>query len=187
MGFLFASGECAVEIYKFICENGISALFREESKSDKGESNLLQKDTPWMDFAMKEYNKGVAETKGKTDNNPRIIEYLKNAGLSGDYLKDETAWCAAFVNWCLDQSGINGAGAKGAEWKIWGQELTGPTFGAIAIFNTNHIGFVVGMNGDKLIIFHGNWTVAISLSDYISPNQICGYRYPNGYLPKKFP
>jgi len=40
---------------------------------------------------------GVREKIGKEDN-PRIIEYFNLMKLDGRALKDETAWCSAFMN-----------------------------------------------------------------------------------------
>jgi uncharacterized protein (TIGR02594 family) len=141
--------------------------------------------TPWIDAAYTEYNKGIAEIPGAA-HNPRIIEYLKSAGLSGDYLKDETGWCASFVHFCLKQADITGAGARPHAYDTWGQSLDGPAYGALAVFKTSHIGFVVGQNGDNLIILHGNWSNKISLSDYIKPSEIQYYRYPTGYMYKPY-
>jgi uncharacterized protein (TIGR02594 family) len=142
---------------------------------------------PWMDHAYKEFYKGVAEVKGDS-HNPRIIEYLKSAGISGSLLKDETPWCASFAHWSMARAGIQGAGAKGTKWSTWGQALEGPVYGSIAVFNTGHVGLVAGKKGDNLIILHGNWSNKISLSNYIKPTEISLYRYPTGYTPsKKFP
>ncbi len=136
--------------------------------------------TPWIDAAYSEYNKNIAEMRGDA-HNPRIIEYLKSAGLSGSYLKDETGWCASFVHWCLKQNDITGAGAQPRAYDTWGQSLDGPAYGALAVFKSSHIGFVVGQQGSNLIILHGNWSNRISLSDYIKSSEIKYYRYPSGY------
>ena len=141
--------------------------------------------TPWIDGANKEYDNGVAEMP-EDAHNPRIIEYLESTGLSGDYLKDETGWCAAFVHWCLKQADIKGAGARPHDYDSWGQSLDGPAFGALAIFKTSHIGFVIGQFGVNLIILHGNWSNRISLSNYIKPGEIQYYRYPAGYMYKLY-
>jgi uncharacterized protein (TIGR02594 family) len=37
---------------------------------------------------------------------------------------DQTAWCSAFVNWCLDRSGIKGTGNAGSQsFGAWGREI----------------------------------------------------------------
>jgi hypothetical protein len=56
---------------------------------------------PWLEFAFREY--GVRETRGRRTT-PNIARYLASVGLSG--YGDETAWCSAFVNWCMEQDGI---------------------------------------------------------------------------------
>lgn len=43
---------------------------------------------------------GVREKTGKNDG-PEVESYLKAVGLGKGY-----AWCAAFVKWCFDQTGI---------------------------------------------------------------------------------
>jgi uncharacterized protein (TIGR02594 family) len=137
--------------------------------------------TPWMDFAIVELDKKIEEW-GELGDNPRIIEYLKAAGLSGGYLKDETGWCASFVHWCLKQAKIDGAGARCSNWKSWGQALDEPMYGAIAVFTGSHVGFVLGMNGDNLVILHGNWSGKLTKTE-VDPSSISGYRYPSDYLP----
>ena len=48
---------------------------------------------------------GVRELTGKNDG-VRVEEYLASCGLGKGY-----AWCAAFVNWCFVQAGIQGSGS----------------------------------------------------------------------------
>lgn len=151
-----------------------------------GENLLTFFRSPWIDYAFSEYLKEVYEIKGEDIHNQRIIEYLKSAGIVGDDLKDETAWCASFVHWCLKQVGIVGAGPGGKDWKTWGKPIDSPAYGAIAIFNSSHVGFVVGQNGNRLIILHGNWSNQLHLSTYIKPTEIQMYRYPINYYPLTF-
>jgi len=139
-------------------------------------------DTPWMDYAVAEYNKVVYILE--EGDNERIIEYLKSAGLSGKWLVDETAWCASFIHWCLTEAGIPGAGAKAFDWKSWGRAIDAPAYGAIAIFTWSHVGFVYGMNGNNLIILHGNWSGELRITE-VSISSISCYRYPDFYLPSE--
>lgn len=53
---------------------------------------------------------GVAEIPGPKAN-ARIAEYLGRVGAGSS---DETPWCAAFVNWVLEQAGIAGTGKPNA-------------------------------------------------------------------------
>ena len=62
---------------------------------------------------------GVAEIKGESENNKRILNYWKYTDLVVD--TDEIAWCASFVNRCLALSGMNYTGAPNARSYLkWG-------------------------------------------------------------------
>jgi uncharacterized protein (TIGR02594 family) len=63
-----------------------------------------------LDIALKEY--GIWEWPG-AENNPRVLNYFKEIG-QGWVKDDETAWCAAFVNWCLVKSGKPQTGSLAA-------------------------------------------------------------------------
>ncbi len=137
--------------------------------------------TPWMDTALGEYNLGVKEEPLGSNSGPRVDEYLKYAGISSP-----NKWCAAFVNWCLGQNNIKGAGAIGIDYLNWGTKLEVPKYGAIVIFNNYHVGFYMGENADgTLKILHGNWSNRVTISsgiyDPIKPDQILEYRFPLNY------
>lgn len=135
--------------------------------------------TPWMTTALGEFKAGVREVPLGSNSGPKVDVYLKYAKVS-----TPNAWCAAFVNWCLAQNGIKGAGASPASYLKWGTKLKEPVYGALAIFKTSHIGFYMGKNADgTLKILHGNWSNKVSISsgiyDPIYPSQIQEYRFPN--------
>ena len=51
---------------------------------------------------------GIAEYPGTKDN-PEVLKYFDAMGEDGEKLKDETAWCSAFMNWvaleaCVENS-----------------------------------------------------------------------------------
>jgi uncharacterized protein (TIGR02594 family) len=48
---------------------------------------------------------GTTEAPGTADN-PRIVEYLLQAGAPANMQKDVVAWCAAFQCWALEQIGL---------------------------------------------------------------------------------
>ncbi len=103
---------------------------------------------------------GVSEC-GKGCNNDRISEY--HASTEGGAATEETPWCSSFVNWCLEQAGIDGTDSKGSQsWLTWkgGCKLDKPAVGAIAVFkNRNndggHVAFVAGQNPKGQIIYLG--------------------------------
>ncbi len=91
----------------------------------------MQDTTPWLTIAQKEI--GVKETPG-TAATPRIMEYL--AATTGPaYAGDETAWCAAFVSWCLEQAKIRSLRTKSSRaYEKYGEPLKEPVVGCIVIF-----------------------------------------------------
>jgi uncharacterized protein (TIGR02594 family) len=85
---------------------------------------------PWMKFALGEY--GICEVDGP-GRNSNIVAYLATVGL-GD-ANDETHWCSALVNWCMQQAGISGSShCKARSWLTWSSMCLGtPRYGCVTI------------------------------------------------------
>src|SRR4030042_4703482 len=77
---------------------------------------------PWMALAFSKM--GEEEVPGPAAN-PFVLECLSSTTLDGpDTETDETPWCSAFVNWCLEQTGIQGTDSAWARsWLNWGKEV----------------------------------------------------------------
>src|SRR4051794_27259531 len=73
-----------------------------DSDSPNSEEPMVE-EYEWIKVARREL--GQREVPGLGDN-PRIVVYLKAANVGPANLHDETPWCASFVCWCLEQSGI---------------------------------------------------------------------------------
>lgn len=58
---------------------------------------------------------GIKEISGKEDN-PEVLKYFDDIGFDGDKLKDETAWCSAFANWCALKAGYEMSGKLNARF-----------------------------------------------------------------------
>ncbi len=135
-----------------------------------GQSNS----SPWLDVAIQEMETGVMEIEGDVDN-PRIVEYHQST--SGHASDDETPWCSAFANWCMQQVGITGSGsAASISWRTWGQKV-GPIPGSIVCFN-GHVGFLHSIRADgKLMILGGNQSNQVKITPY-DKNKALTYRWP---------
>ncbi len=152
--------------------------------------NALNGDFPWMAIADKEY--GVIEFPGD-EHNPRILEYfgtVKNIG-SRWKVQDETPWCSAFVNWCVEEAGYVGTkSALSASWLSWGKEINNPVKGCIAVFSREgggHVGFyidetvagketfirILGGNQD-----HGETDIGAVNLKFYPKSKLLGYRVP---------
>ena len=139
----------------------------------------------WLAIARAE--KGVKEHPGDADN-PRIIEYLAtcDTSLIGQ-VKDEVAWCSAFVNWSLRQCGIEGTNSLAARsWLGWGDEVA-PQAGAIGVMRRGtsawqgHVGFVTGIHGGYVQLLGGNQSNEVNEKLYPLAEFI-GFRLPRRSL-----
>jgi uncharacterized protein (TIGR02594 family) len=138
---------------------------------------------PWLDIARGEL--GQKEKKGEKVNNDRIIEYHGSTRLKAK--TDETPWCSAFVNWVMEKAGYKGTdSAKALSWQTYGTKTDGPVVGAIAVIDhgggKGHVGFVVGKDGDKVVLLGGNQKDSVRYSTYPA-DKISEYRLPPGYEP----
>ena len=140
--------------------------------------------TPWIDMAVEEMKKGFNET----GNNPEILKYFNHTQLKNTPASesDQTPWCATFVNYCLESSGIDGTKwATAYSFKGYGETYSklNPKYGSIAIMNYSHVGFVIGQtpNG-RIILLGGNQNNAINLSPN-SIHYVIHFVYPSNYNP----
>jgi uncharacterized protein (TIGR02594 family) len=149
---------------------------------------------PWFTIANAE--KGVIANSRPGEHNTRILEYHKTTTLKAT--TDEVPWCAAFVNWCLDQAHKTGCGsARAIDWLDWGQELKQPRTGAITIIHDkrkdtgynaatgstsgNHVSFFVSQSKSHITLFGGNQHRQVKQSLYPLENYaVLGYRWPIG-------
>ena len=129
---------------------------------------------------------GELQTTELTDprENHRILTYLRTCESLGDDYKnsDETPWCAAFMNWCIEKAGYAGTNSAWAlSWKNWGQEAS-KRRGRIAVFERyvvddgtthtyGHVGFYLGMIDGKISLLGGNQSNSVSIGLYPVNNQ----------------
>jgi uncharacterized protein (TIGR02594 family) len=146
-------------------------------------------DAHWFDIAMQEEATGVDEIPGLEDN-PRIVEYQQSTEL-GD-ADDETPWCSSFVNWCIQQAGLQGTNSAAARsWLRWGQEIPGPRTGCIVVLSRGnspqlgHVGFYCEDAGDRIRILGGNQSNRVNISSYPKA-RVLSYRWP-GAAPVPLP
>lgn len=138
---------------------------------------------PWMLVAEKEI--GVREKPGDVDN-VRIIEYQRATRLDEQALGDETAWCAAFVSWCLEQSGAkNPRFAMAKNYLLYADPVKpeDAQFGDILIFRRGkdsrhaHVCFYVLDTGDGYEVLGGNTRNSVRYA-HESKADLLGIRRP---------
>lgn len=80
---------------------------------------------------------------------------------------DRTAWCAAFVNFCLQRAGVKGSGsASSGTFRCWSNESTSPSIGDLVVLRergseqncvgSGHVGFFVSQTDKIVTILGGN-------------------------------
>lgn len=136
----------------------------------------------WMATARGEI--GVREYPG-AQHNPRVLEYHDHTGLNAG--TDEVPWCSAFVNWVMDQNGIDGTNSAAARsWAAWGRAIAEPRSGCIVVFrrydpnnrNAGHVAFFITRRGNRIEVLGGNQGDQVCINTYPAADLI-GYRWPN--------
>jgi uncharacterized protein (TIGR02594 family) len=134
----------------------------------------------WLEIAYGEL--GTAEIAGEKDN-PRILEYFKHTTI-GPKVHDETAWCSAFVNFCVDTAGFDPTRlANARSWQRWGSGLIIPRVGAITVFNrpeagpaAGHVAFFISQTPQMITVLGGNQHNRVCIGEYPRARLI-GYRW----------
>lgn len=119
----------------------------------------------WMRVAAAEEALGVRETPGRATDNPRIIEYQRCTRLDEQARSDETAWCAAFVCFCLQHSGAKNPRYAMAKNYLRYGDIVMPEnvqFGDVLVFRRGkdsahaHVCFYVRDIGEDYMVLGGN-------------------------------
>ncbi len=135
----------------------------------------------WLQIARGEI--GVREVPG-SGHNPRIIEYHQTTTYKAT--TDEVAWCSSFVNWCIQQAGLQGTRSAAAiTWKEWGQTLAPPQIGCIVVLkrydpnnpDAAHVAFFLRQQGQLIELLGGNQGNAVKALSY-SAEDVLAYRWP---------
>ena len=140
------------------------------------------------------------ETVGKEDN-PEIIKYFTALEFSGDWLHDETSWCAAIVNWTLKECGLPYLKALNARALLVMPALypdkfelvmpRKPKMGDIAIYwrgshpdelipgsnlKKGHVGFYIRDDGTYDFVLGGNQGNTVKVSGYYKSRNLAYIR-----------
>ena len=138
-------------------------------------------DPKWLALARADI--GVKEVPG-AQHNPVVLSYFARAGFPG-INDDETAWCAAFANAKLEDSGCPGSKALNARsFLTWGKEVKKPYPGCVTVFWRGsprswegHVAFFVSETASHVKVIGGNQSNAVTVADY-PKSQVLGYREP---------
>lgn len=133
----------------------------------------------YLNIALGEYGKN--EIIGSEDNQD-IVNYFKVVGHS--WVKDDdTAWCAAFVGYCLEKAGIRSTRKLNARSYLnFGTPTPIPSVGDLVVFWRGsrdgwqgHVGFFIREEGNNIYVLGGNQSNSVSIQKY-NKSRLLGYR-----------
>ena len=148
---------------------------------------------PWFAIAKAEEAKGIKE--GDAAGNAEILKYFQSINFPN--ATATTAWCAAFVSFCMKNSGDPVAAASvpktdpalAATWKGWGDPLpvnaSDTPQGAVVVLSptehedgSGHVGFFVSGNVSTITLLGGNQSHAVKESTY-ARSRVAAIRWLN--------
>jgi uncharacterized protein (TIGR02594 family) len=136
--------------------------------------------------AIGEYGvKGIVGASHNAD----ILTYFRAPGFK--WVKDdETAWCAAFVNWALWKVKLPGTNSLLARSFLkYGKRTLAPQLGCLVVFwrvakdsPYGHVGFFIKETKDAVYVLGGNQSNAVNITAF-PKEQVLEYRtIPNSGL-----
>lgn len=102
--------------------------------------------------------------------NPLIVTFFDATTLRQP-AGDQTAWCAAFVNWCIGRAVLSNdtilssaptKSAASSSFRKWGDETSSPKDGDIVVFRhkqfdaRGHVGFFISKTSNGVYVLGGN-------------------------------
>lgn len=127
---------------------------------------------------------GTKEVVGKL-HNEEVLKYFTQIGHSW-VTTDETAWCSAFVNWCLMMAGKDYSKKLNARsWLNMGEEVFTPEQGDVCVFWRHkkrswkgHVGFYAYENETHVFVLSGNQNNMVCIKPY-AKSRLLGFRRIN--------
>lgn len=115
-------------------------------------------------------------------NNPDVLKYFKKIGQNW-VSDDDTAWCAAFVGYCLETAGVPSTKALNARSYLkWGKSTIDPKIGDIVVFwrisptsSFGHVSFFIRQLNGVVYCLGGNQSDSVNISAY-PLSQVLGFR-----------
>lgn len=132
-----------------------------------------------FNIALQEYGiKGFPGSK----HSERILTYFRAPGFK--WVKDdETAWCAAFVNWCFWKAGLKVPGTLAARsFLSVGKRTHSPKLGDLVVFwrgtkdgALGHVAFFIRESPYGIWVLGGNQSNAVNIALF-PKEQVLEYR-----------
>jgi uncharacterized protein (TIGR02594 family) len=144
----------------------IIATFPDKADASVARAASRSPEAAWMKVARAEM--GVAEDP--LGSNPRIEAY--HASTEGGAADDAVAWCASFVNFCVEAAGVRGTRSKAARaWLDWGVDAGDFVPGCIVVLRRGsppkgHVGFFAGFESGRIKLLGGNQGNQVAVASF---------------------
>lgn len=120
---------------------------------------------------MAEGGLNVAQLNERRDT--AAISSILSASGTAQLDPTKQAWCAAYANAVLAQSGLGGTGSNlASSFQSWGKATSNPLSGDIVNLkpqaggSSGHVGFFAGMQGDNVLVSGGNQSNGVNTAAF---------------------
>lgn len=125
---------------------------------------------------------GVSEYIGNK-NNPTILEWAREVGLSGYYTNDNIPWCGLFIAYCCHKANLPICKQPlwARNWATWGNAATLPMLGDILVFGRKgggHVGIYIGEDSSCYHVLGGNQNNQVNIVRILKGRLIAARRTP---------
>lgn len=133
-----------------------------------------------VDEALKLF--GSLEAPGAADN-PQILAWAREVGLSGTYSHDSVPWCGLFAALVAKRAGWQPPTEPlwALNWNLFGQKVQAPALGDILVFKRpggGHVGLYVGEDAAAWHVLGGNTADAVGIARIGRPRLVAARRPP---------
>jgi len=137
----------------------------------------------WLQIAFDQLTQ--KEVAG-AEHNRWILQYINSIepDVIPSSLTDELPWVSSFINWTIEQAKMTGTNDAAAQsWLAWGDPLSKPRPGAIAVFKTEtrpgggYVGFFLSETPNYIIVLGGDFGNAVRIGS-LKKSDLLGYRWP---------
>lgn len=179
---------------------GLSCTLTSQAGGMGGKTGLYDVDPEYVPHVMRYYS-GGSLFAGLFGNQQIVSVAMGQIGNSGGQkfwnwygFDSHVEWCACFVSWCADQSGLIASGnvpkfslcSDGVTWfqgkNKWQSDGTTPSAGMIIFFDWNHdgtsdhVGIVEKYEGGRVYTIEGNSSDQVRQRNYaVDYSSIMGY------------
>ena len=127
---------------------------------------------------------GTVETPGRADN-PIIMSWAKEVGVTSIYSGDEVPWCGLFMAVVAKRAGkdLPATPLWARDWLNFGRKLKfweAASLGDVLVFGRNgggHVGIYIGEDSGAYYVLGGNQSNKVSIVR-IAKNRLLGVRRP---------